>query len=135
MRIKGQGETRRNALEKLKSHQGIRRNQEELKRLGFVLKGESCSLLDMLDLLFKFPVLSCESFQKASAFSQCEDVAPLAGRQWTKTHCQGRYQFRCLIELTGSFFVFSNLTVTSVYKIGFIVAVYCIAVEKGNISV
>ena len=33
------------------------------------------------------------------------------------------------------FLYFSNLTVASVYKIGFIVAVYCIAVEKGNIAV
>ena len=91
------------------------------------IKGDETLSFGMLDLLFKFLVLYCESFQKALAFSQCEDVAPHTGRQWTKTHCQRRYHFKCL----GCAYRFFSLVFQSdcrtVFKIGFIVCwlLYC----------
>lgn len=91
------------------------------------IKGEETLSFGMLDLLFRFSVFSCESFQKASAFSQCEDVAPRASRQWTKTHCQGRYHFRCLSCAYRFFSLVFQSDCRTMFKIRFVVAGYCIA--------
>lgn len=95
------------------------KGKEESQRVTTMkIKGDETHSFGMLDLLFRFQFLSLESNRKALAFSQCENVAPRASRQWTQTHCPRRRHFRCLVCAYKFFSKCSNLTVNSVFKIG-----------------